>query len=366
MSNREHRQEHSGGATPGDQPRKSRSPESAGQAILVVDDEPAIAAAFGHALRQAGHRVTTATTIDQALAAPCPAVLVADIDLGDCTGLDLLESLRSRGDDPRTVFVSGLPTFDDCRRAMRLGAVEMLQKPFPMEELLRAVDDACALENTNTAAPQSGESPAPVEAQSWQHNYPARAESVERAARDLSAYLLRSCVSPATRARCASALAEVMDNAWRHAGDSTAASPITVRACLTPRNLELTVSDHGLGATAQSLEQRERGVNESGLARAAALAESLRLASRPDQGTTVHLTFGVQRALFEDEEIVDLTELDFLTPANARRVLRAVADEEASRFHLSPAIAVAVGRYLAPDGPRHTSTTASGNPRHTC
>jgi CheY-like chemotaxis protein len=109
-----------------------------GLEVLVVDDEPAIAAALSHALGRAGHRVTTATNLDQALLAPRPAILVADLYLGDHTGLELLETLQRRGDHPRTVFVSGMPTVDDCRRAMRLGAVEQNEIRAVLDFALRA------------------------------------------------------------------------------------------------------------------------------------------------------------------------------------------------------------------------------------
>ncbi len=327
-----------------------------GQAVLVVDDEPVIAAAFGQALRLAGHRVNTATTVAAALAAPSPAVLVVDLDLGDLTGLDLLEALQRRGDSPSAVFVSGLPTFEDCRDAMRLGAVEMLQKPFPMDELLRAVADALAVKGQSQANTTQSSSPSP-NPQTWSRAYPATADSIERAARDLGAYLLRSCVAPAARARSASALAEVMDNACRHAGLCSTSDLISVEALLAPRELQLTIRDQGRGLPTLSPAERQRSVHESGLARAAALAESLHLKSQPGLGTTVQMTFGVQRARFEDEGIIDLTELDFLSPDDAKRVLGAVAADDASSFHLSPAIAVSVGRYLAADRPQPSAAS---------
>jgi DNA-binding response OmpR family regulator len=333
--------------------------------VLVVDDEPAIAAAFAHALEMAGYRVTMATNMAQALKAPRPTVLVSDLYLGDQTGLDLLETLQRRGDHPRTVFVSGMPTLEDCRRAMRLGAVEMLPKPFSMDELLRAVGAACR--NVDEAP-----TVADGQARLWKRIYAATPDSVERAARDLSAWTLRSCVPPAARTRIASALAEIVDNACRHAYDTQAAGQgrIEVHALLSPRELLLTVRDRGIGfhaghqrpadaVTASSTNVGESDVSQSGLARAAALSEHLRIESRPDQGTTVHMTFGIQRVLFEDEDIVDLTDLDFLTPALARRVLRAVDEDSAGSFHLSPAIAVTVGRYLAAmrSGPSNTGHT---------
>ena len=51
---------------------------------------------------------------------------------------------------------------------------------------------------------------------------------------------------------------------------------------------------------------------------------------------------------FDDEHVVDLTELDFLSPELAKKIITFLEEEEGeSPFRLSPALAVTVGRLLA-------------------
>jgi hypothetical protein len=50
---------------------------------------------------------------------------------------------------------------------------------------------------------------------------------------------------------------------------------------------------------------------------------------------------------FEEEEAVDLSELDYLTPDMASRVLAGLRGEPEPSYNLSPALAVSVGRMLA-------------------
>jgi hypothetical protein len=52
-----------------------------------------------------------------------------------------------------------------------------------------------------------------------------------------------------------------------------------------------------------------------------------------------------------DETVIDLSDSDWTTPETARRVLDAVAaNDDAVAVHLTPALAVVVGRLLAHRG----------------
>jgi len=67
----------------------------------------------------------------------------------------------------------------------------------------------------------------------------------------------------------------------------------------------------------------------------------------------VLLVFRASRVAFEEESGVDLSELDFLGPELSRRILQALREgQDQELFHLSPALAVVVGRLLAGPDPR--------------
>ena len=303
--------------------------------VLVVEDEAAVAAAVAAALRKRGHAVTVAESGEQALALPTADVLVCDVGLSGMSGLDLLESLRSRGALCRTVLTSGMPNLEDCRRAMRLGASELLAKPFRLRELVDAVEagePAPALPSRQTGRRQRS-------------SISATPAGCEGALRELVAFLVRSGMGPSTRARVATACAELLDNTVRHAYPD-GPGPLTVEAEIDGRELQVRAIDQGVGFDPNAGKIADPA--ESGLARAAALAEDLRLETAPGRGARVTLGFVVYRVQFDEDDVVDLSELDWLPPELARRVLKTLRSERADDLlNLSPALAVSVGRLLA-------------------
>ncbi len=311
--------------------------------VLVVDGADAVGQAIAALLRRRGHTVELVGSAAAALRAAAPDVLVSDLALPDASGLELLAEMQRRGQDPRAVFLGARPSFDDSRRALELGAAELLAKPFRLSELVRAVESA------RRSVPQRS-SPAGAD---FDQSYPAQASSVELAARELAAFALRCGISPAARARIASATSEIVDNARRH-GYCRGQGRIRVEAHLEGADLIVRVSDEGIGFDAAALDARDLDDTlRHGLARARALAEELEIESRPEGGTRVLLVFRASSVAFEEESGIDLSELDFLGPDLSRKVLHALREgREQDLFHLSPALAVVVGRLLAGPDPR--------------
>jgi CheY-like chemotaxis protein len=314
--------------------------------VMIVEDDPSLAATFGHALTRAGHEVVVATSGEEALLHRGCDVLVADVGLPGLSGLDLVEELHLRGEHPRAVIVSGLPDLEACRRALRLGADEYLCKPFGLDELIRAVEQRPTI--------------APRQRAVFERTYEASMDSAELAARELAAYALRCAVSPAARARLAGCCAELVENVAQYAYPGGSGG-VCIVATIERRQVELTVSDEGVG-----FDPLDEGLDHlsdcraAGLARVAALAEDVRIESAPGAGTRVHARFHVARVLFDEEDQIDLSELDWLPPQATRQVL-AACDEDpdgASRFVLSPALAVSLGRLLAGPDPRRVLRTA--------
>jgi DNA-binding NtrC family response regulator len=112
----------------------------AGEPILIVDDEKNIRRTLRMVLEGEGHAVHEAGSIAEAEAViirePIDLILL-DVKLGDDNGLDLLRTLKSRGDEgmsSRTseipvVMISGHATIDDAVAATRLGAFDFMEKP---------------------------------------------------------------------------------------------------------------------------------------------------------------------------------------------------------------------------------------------
>jgi DNA-binding response OmpR family regulator len=105
--------------------------------VLVVEDALEYAQIVTAVLRQAGHRVRTATTIAEAvtaLSAVPPDLVVLDLTLPDGDGLDLCRQIRERS----TAYVLVLTGRDDEVDKLvgfRMGADDYVTKPFSPREL---------------------------------------------------------------------------------------------------------------------------------------------------------------------------------------------------------------------------------------
>ena len=110
--------------------------------ILVVDDEEGVRELLGDALRVAGYSVRGASDGMSALTAlrNAPAdLLIIDINMPVLDGFELLEQLRSKGDQTPALMLSARGDRDDKTRGLRLGADDYVTKPFGLEELLLRV-----------------------------------------------------------------------------------------------------------------------------------------------------------------------------------------------------------------------------------
>jgi CheY-like chemotaxis protein len=320
--------------------------------ILVVDEEVPITGAIASVLARRGHDVTVARNAAEALAQPAPQVLVSDLALADATGFELLEELHRRGARPHTIFVTGRPTVADCSRALLLGAAEVLTKPFRLDDLVRAV------EGGSVPSPAAQRDPA----HAFERWYACRPESVEHAARDVAAFALSAGAGPAARARMATACAEIVDNACRHAYPRTRGD-IGVTAHADKHGIAVEVRDRGAGFDTSIVDSRvSDSASSNGLRRALALCESMRIDSDFGRGTRVRMSFTVHPVEFDEGLAIDLCEHDYMTPALARRVLHALRrPASAGLYRLSPALAVVVGRLLAgPDTVSAISGKAEG------
>ncbi len=113
--------------------------------ILLVDDEEKILKSLGRALRDAGHRVvdTTSPRDAQRLLAERPFdLLIVDNMMPELGGLDLIrEYVNStpEGERAQVLMMTAHATVESAIEAMKLGALDYLQKPFEIDELLVVV-----------------------------------------------------------------------------------------------------------------------------------------------------------------------------------------------------------------------------------
>jgi len=131
--------------------------------ILLVDDEPDLAASLGDVLREEGHSVDVASDGEAAMArlATRPFhLVVSDVRLPKVDGLTLLRNIRRDFPSTEVVLMTAYGSIGDAVTAMKDEAVDYLTKPFDVGALVTAVervdDRRRARENGATPAPVNG------------------------------------------------------------------------------------------------------------------------------------------------------------------------------------------------------------------
>jgi DNA-binding NtrC family response regulator len=116
--------------------------------ILLVDDEPKIRQALTRALQDEGHDVTATGSPREALRLVGERpydLLIADNLMPELTGVELIReivNLSGGGDRPQILMMTAHATVESAIEAMKLGALDYLQKPFEIDEFLVVVDRA--------------------------------------------------------------------------------------------------------------------------------------------------------------------------------------------------------------------------------
>ncbi len=119
--------------------------------ILIVDDDPIVAESLADFLSQEGYATATAcdgmealTVLDDAnnSAGGNFGILIADMNMPRCDGMELLKNVRKNHESVVPIVVTGFGKIDSAVEAVRLGAVDYLTKPVVDDELRLAVSKA--------------------------------------------------------------------------------------------------------------------------------------------------------------------------------------------------------------------------------
>jgi DNA-binding NtrC family response regulator len=100
--------------------------------VLVADDEPGVVRLLRRLVEQEGFEVLEA--FDRAGVLEQiengPEIVLLDLKLGEASGAEVLEKIRSHNSDIEVVIVTGYATVDSAVECMRAGAFDYLSKPF--------------------------------------------------------------------------------------------------------------------------------------------------------------------------------------------------------------------------------------------
>ncbi|MEJ2513666.1 MAG: response regulator FixJ [Gammaproteobacteria bacterium] len=113
--------------------------------VFIVDDDEAVRDSLGLLLRSGGYRARCYGSAQEFLKAfdvRDQGCLVLDIRMPGMTGLDLQKHLEEIGCNIPIIFITGHGDIPMAVEAVRMGAIDFLQKPFSDEELMSRIADA--------------------------------------------------------------------------------------------------------------------------------------------------------------------------------------------------------------------------------
>jgi DNA-binding NtrC family response regulator len=113
--------------------------------ILLIDDDPGVRDSMERTLRAAGYAVQSASSGEDGFEMARGGaydVILSDMRMPGISGLDILRQLRDLRVDSAFIIMTGFGTIDTAVEAMKLGAVDFVQKPFFRDELLMRVRSA--------------------------------------------------------------------------------------------------------------------------------------------------------------------------------------------------------------------------------
>lgn len=119
--------------------------------VLLVDDEEDFVAVLSERLAHRGLAVDAATSGEEALerarAKGYDAVLL-DMAMPGLDGVETLKRLRSINADLQVVILTGQATLAQGVEAMKAGALDLVEKPADLDELVGLIDDAARRRTT--------------------------------------------------------------------------------------------------------------------------------------------------------------------------------------------------------------------------
>ena len=136
--------------------------------ILVVEDRDSLRRLFERTLSSEGYSVVTAADLEEAqqlLRSSSIQLVITDLKLPDGSGIDVLRASREVAAELPVVVMTAYGSVADAVEAMKLGAIDFLEKPVELDELSQLVaslirsDDPGALFRVDGAPPIIGRHP---------------------------------------------------------------------------------------------------------------------------------------------------------------------------------------------------------------
>jgi two-component system, NtrC family, response regulator HydG len=122
--------------------------------VLIIDDNETMREGMAVTVRRMGHEVVTAGSGSEGLAAlkkQAADFVITDLKMEGVGGLEVLEAVKRIDQSCPTLIVTAFGTVETAVQAMRLGAMDFLQKPFAPEVLRLKVERALEMRREKLA-----------------------------------------------------------------------------------------------------------------------------------------------------------------------------------------------------------------------
>ena len=113
--------------------------------VLVVDDDETVRRSYLRSLQSTSCQVVVAKDGEEALQKmeqnPYDVVLL-DMRMPGQDGLSVLRTIKKKWPESEVVIITGYPTVDSAKQAVRLGAFDYVAKPVGPQEVINVTDGA--------------------------------------------------------------------------------------------------------------------------------------------------------------------------------------------------------------------------------
>ncbi len=120
--------------------------------VYIIDDDEAMRDSLSFLLDSAGYRVTlfeTATSFLEALTRLEFGCIVSDVRMPGIDGIELLKRMKAAGSKFPILIMTGHGDVPLAVEAMKLGAVDFLEKPFEDDRLMAMIEGAIRQADTS-------------------------------------------------------------------------------------------------------------------------------------------------------------------------------------------------------------------------
>ena len=113
--------------------------------VYIVDDDAEVRAELAEALDLRGFRAMAFDSGESFVARQAdlpPGCVVLDLNMPGMGGMEVQQALVTRSSRHKIVMLTGAGSVSTAVQAMHAGAVDFLEKPFHVDDLVRAIDSA--------------------------------------------------------------------------------------------------------------------------------------------------------------------------------------------------------------------------------